>query len=82
MESRSFIIAAKLLINKIETVQHTLGNSYESQEIRKEIATELNALFAALYNPTLPSAFALRDIALQNGFHVDQRVLNNLSKYG
>lgn len=36
-------------------------------------------LFSGLLNPTLPSAYKLRDCALQHNFYVDPRVLQRIA---
>lgn len=78
MQSTTFIRAAKQMIERIE-----LSNSggETGTEDRAEIQKDLNALFAGLQNPTLPSAYRLRDAALDNGFQVSQAVQQRLSQH-
>lgn len=81
MESRAFIRSAQVLMDKI--VQGTEGNlqAYELQALGEELQKEVNQLFAGLSNPTLPSAYRLRDTALAAGLSVDGRVLQRLSQF-
>jgi hypothetical protein len=77
MESRTFIRYAAGLVKVIEETHNTIGTAVELREQREEV----QQLFAALQNPTLPSAFKLRDAALRNGFQVDPKVLNEMSRF-
>ena len=81
MESRAFIRYAAGLIEVIEETHDTIGTAVELREQREEVQRDINQLFAGLYNPTLPSAFKLRDAALRNGFQVNPKVLNDLSRF-
>lgn len=74
MESRLFIKAAKALIARIE-------NYNGDEEIGNDIQQELGHTFLRLQNPTLPSAYRLRDAALNHGFNVDQRVIQRLAQF-
>lgn len=74
MESRAFIKAAGATIAK-------LVQSSPRDENRDALQREVNQLFSGLQNPTLPSAYRLRDAALRNGFNVDQKVLQRLSQF-
>ena len=81
MESRSFIKAAGTLISKINTNRHLIGTAVELHTQREAVQKEVTQLFSGLQNPTLPSAYRLRDTALRNGFLVDAKVQQNLAKY-
>ena len=81
MESRVFIRYAAGLIKVIEDTHDTIGTAVELREQREEVQQDINQLFAGLQNPTLPSAFKLRDAALRNGFQVNPKVLNDLSRF-
>jgi hypothetical protein len=81
MESRVFIKAADQMIERIADFQGNFGTSDELRAKREVIQRDLTALFAGLYNPTLPTAFRLRDVAQRAGFSIDTRVLNNLSRF-
>jgi hypothetical protein len=81
MESRQFIKAAVVLTQRIK--DHDLMSSVAGKEDREEgnaIQKEVNAAFQGLQNPTLPSAYKLRDVAVDHGFNVDPRVLNRLAQ--
>lgn len=81
MESRQFIKAAAALTQRIkdnELVAGVSGN--QNREEDNAIQKELNAAFQGLQNPTLPSAYKLRDVALDYGFMVDQRVQGRLQQ--
>lgn len=81
MESRAFIKAADTLAVKIVAAQHYIGGFDEIKSNSDSIQRELNQLFAGLQNPTLPTAFRLRDIAYRNGFYIDQRALARLKDF-
>jgi hypothetical protein len=81
MESRVFIKAADQMIERIADFQDNFGTSDELRAKRDAIQKDVAALFAGLYNPTLPTAFRLRDTAQRAGFLIDSRVLNNLARF-
>lgn len=81
IESRAFIKAATLLVIKINDFQHVVGDHSELRAHGDNLQKEVNQLFSGLQNPTLPSAYRLRDTAYRNGFQVDPRVLNRLSQF-
>ena len=81
MESRVFIQSAGVLIEKIKKAQQTVGQAYELRAAHDALQKEIDQLFAGLQNPTLPSAFKLRDTSLRNGYSIDNRVLNNLARF-
>ena len=81
MESRAFIVAAKALVEKIENNRNTIGTADELQNQRENVQKEVGQLFAGLQNPTLPSAFKLRDVAMRNGFSVSPLTLNRLAQF-
>lgn len=80
MESTAFIKAAAVVTGKIKDLAITSGiSSYEEEaKAREAVQKELTQLFAGLKNPTLPSAFKLRDVAQAGGYSVDPRTLNFL----
>lgn len=59
----------------------TIGTADELQNQRETVQKEVNQLFSGLQNPTLPSAFRLRDTAMRNGFHVSPMALNRLAQF-
>lgn len=78
MESRLFIKAAVALTQRIK--DHVLLSTTvkEDREEGEAIQKAINNAFMGLQNPTLPSAYKLRDVALDNGFAVDPRVQHRL----
>ena len=81
MDSRAFILAAKTLIEKIEANRHTIGTAVDLQNQREEVQREVGQLFGGLQNPTLPTAFKLRDVAMRNGFFVNPKSLNEMARF-
>lgn len=81
MESRAFIKAAAALIEKIEIARDTLSTGDEQRATRDNLQKEVTALFNGLLNPTLPSAYRLRDVALRNGYAVDPKVQHRLAQF-
>jgi hypothetical protein len=80
MESRSFIKAAAVLIEKIKAVGGPATTQEEDHAMAQANQKELNNLFSGLSNPTLPSAYRLRDVALDYGYQIDPRVLQNIAR--
>ncbi len=76
MESRSFIKSAAALIEKIA---HNPANEV-SDEAAVTIQRELNLMFGGLQNPTLPSAYRLRDAAIKAGYTVAPQHLQRLAQ--
>jgi len=81
MQSMAFIKYAKELITKINVGTSPMSTLEEDRAWANGVQKELNSLFGGLQNPTLPSAFNLRDTALANGFQVDPRVLQRLASF-
>lgn len=81
MESTVFIREAKVLIEEIETfAAATLSHEeevYQGNNIQKMV----QQAFAGLQNPTLPSAYRLRDAAHNAGFYIDPKVLHRLAGF-
>ena len=81
MESRAFIREAKLLIADI-TAPVTAATTVEEDVARnKDLQKRINSLFQGLQNPTLPSAFNLRDAAVAPRFSVNPQVLHRLAQF-
>lgn len=81
MDSRQFIKVATSLVQRIK--DSALVSSVMDGDNREEdeaIQKQINAVFSGLQNPTLPSAYKLRDVALQHGFAVDSRVQHRLTQ--
>jgi len=81
MESRSFIKAAADLIKKIDDSQNTIGTAEQIRVQRDGLQKDVSQLFGGLQNPTLPSAYRLRDVALRNGYFVDPKVQHRLAQF-
>jgi len=80
MESRLFIKAAVSLIQRIKDHVLLSETVKEDREEGEAIQKAVSAAFMGLQNPTLPSAYKLRDVALANGFFVDPRVQHRLTQ--
>lgn len=81
MQSQAFIKAAATLITKVEDSQHTFGTQEDLRNQRDALQKEIGQLFSGLQNPTLPSAYRLRDAALRAGFHVQPLVMQRLAQF-
>jgi hypothetical protein len=80
MESRAFIKAAAVLIAKIAASQQTIGTADELRTQRDGIQKEITATFTGLLNPTLPSAYKLRDTALRSGYTINPLVSQRIQQ--
>jgi hypothetical protein len=80
MESRAFIRQSSTLVRKIYESQNTIGTAEQLRIQRENLQTEIRQLFAGLQNPTLPSAYRLRDTAMRYGFVVDAKILHRLAQ--
>ena len=83
MESRSFIKAATQLIKDIEDnrLVESVRNDSSSSSSRAKIQKEINRVFSTLQNPTLPSAYKLRDAAVANGYQVNRMVSEGIDHF-
>ena len=84
MESRSFIKAATQLIKEIEDnrlVESVRDHSQGGPDPRVKIQREINRVFSTLQNPTLPSAYKLRDAAVANGYQVNRVVQEGIDQF-
>ncbi len=77
MESRAFIRAATSLIGRIANMPARQATYEEEQAMQKEITQA----FIGLQNPTLPSAYRLRDAALKGGYNVSHQVQQRLAQF-
>lgn len=75
MDSRIFIKQAQALIGKMN---EEVGSGVQ---VNEETQREINNLFKSLDNPTLPTAYRLRDSALIAGYTVQPQVLNRLAQF-
>lgn len=81
MESRAFIKAAAVLIEKIEAAGNTIGTNTERDATRDALQKEVSSLMTANLNPTLPSAFRLRDVAKRAGYSIAPPVMQRLAAF-
>lgn len=81
MESRTFIKEATELVTEIKTFQAAYLSPEEELAQGSHLQRKITSLFSGLYNPTLPSAFKLRDAALGAGFQVDPRKIQALAQF-
>lgn len=80
MESRAFIRHSSKLATRIKMLKATAVTDEEMKTAKLEVQKELNQLFAGLQNPTLPSAYKLRDVAVANGFLVEPKIQHRLQQ--
>lgn len=71
MDSRLFIKSAGPLIDRVA----------DAGADRAAVQKEVTQLFSGLQNPTLPSAYKLRDAALANGYTVAEPVLQRIGDF-
>jgi hypothetical protein len=81
MDSRIFIRDAEMLISDIAIFKQAALTEEDEVNQGNALQKRTNALFTGLQNPTLPSAYKLRDAALEVGIHVDPRVLQRIASF-
>ena len=81
MESRTFIKEAKALIEEIRLSDVTSRSHEEEMAHSQSLQKRVTALFVGLQNPTLPTAYNLRDTAMEYGFTVSGQVLDRLRQF-
>jgi hypothetical protein len=81
IESRAFITEAAVLIEDIKNFQAAYLSHEEEVAQGTALQKRLNQSFAGLQNPTLPSAYKLRDAALGAGFFVDPKRQHLLASF-
>lgn len=83
MESRAFIKAATSLIAKIGEVRTMEGivSPAETRSQRENVQKEISSLFSGLQNPTLPSAYKLRDAAQEEGYALNPKIMQQLAHF-
>lgn len=81
MESRAFIREAAVLIEDIKTFKAAYLAPEDEREQGIALQKRTNALFSGLQNPTLPSAYKLRDAALDLGLFVNPQVLHRIASF-
>ena len=81
MDSRVFIKQAAELTRRISDLRLAeLTNIQVEQDSHQAVQKDLTAAYAGLQNPTLPSAYRLRDVALNAGYTIDPRVLHRIAQ--
>lgn len=83
MESRAFIkhaakLSNRIKLHKVSSITHDTDE--ETKAAKMEIQKELTQLFSGLQNPTLPSAYKLRDTAIANGFVIEPKIQHRLQQ--
>ena len=80
MESRAFIREAATVMREIDNYElaRNMGVAPVDPNTGVELRKRVTSLLAQLQNPTLPSAYKLRDKAIEVGIPVDQKVLHRL----
>ena len=81
MDSRVFIREAAGLITDIKTFQAAYLTPEEEMSEGTMLQKRIAGLFGSLQNPTLPSAYKLRDAALGAGFAIDSKRLHLLASF-
>lgn len=82
MESRAFLQEAKTLIDDIKSFQASYLPSPEEEMAQgTALQKRLNQTIMGLQNPTLPTAYRLRDAALGAGFFIEPKRLHWLSQF-
>ncbi len=81
MESRTFIKQAADLQRRIKDMA-TAGylDIEPTQDSRQAIQKDLSQTFTGLQNATLPSAYQLRDAAMQAGYTIDPKILHRIQQ--
>ena len=82
MDSRNFIKTATALRQEIKDFSVAHLSHEETQAQGGALQKDINAAFAGLQNPTLPSAEKLRDEALAAGFFVNPLVSQRIHEAG
>ena len=73
MDSRVFISEAKVLIDDIKAFQVAYLSPEDEMAQGTALQKRVNQAFLGLQNPTLPSAYKLRDVAMGAGFFVEPK---------
>ena len=81
MDSRIFIKEAAVLIEDIKTFKAAYLSPEEEQVQGNALQKRTNNLFLSLQNPTLPSAYKLRDACNDVGLFIDPRVLHRIASF-
>lgn len=81
MQSQLFIKEAAELIDDIKVFKSAYLSPEDEQVQGTALQKRTNALFSGLQNPTLPSAYKLRDACAEVGLFVNPQVLNRIASF-
>jgi len=81
MQSLMFIKEAAVLIDDIKAFKAAYLSPEDEQVQGAALQKRTNALFSGLQNPTLPSAYNLRDACAEVGLFVNPQVLHRLASF-
>ena len=81
MDSRVFIRDAAVLISDIKAFQASYLSPEDEMAQGTVLQKRITGLFGSLQNPTLPSAYKLRDAALGAGFSIETKKLHLLASF-
>jgi hypothetical protein len=81
MESMAFIREAATLMEDIKTFQAAYLSPEDEMAQGTALQKRVQQAFTGLQNPTLPSAYKLRDVALGAGFFVDPKKQHLLASF-
>ncbi len=81
MESRLFISEATALREEIKKFREAYLSPEEELAQGSALQKRLNFLYGGLQNPTLPSAYKLRDVATEAGFFIEPKRLHWLASF-
>lgn len=81
MESRIFIKEATTLIEDIKVFKEAYLSPEDEHVQGSALQKRTTALFQGLQNPSLPSAYKLRDACAEVGLFVDPKVLQRIAAF-
>lgn len=81
MDSRIFIKEAAALMEDIKTFQVAYLSPEDEMAQGTVLQKRITNAFASLQNPTLPSAYKLRDVAVGAGFSIKSEKLHWLTTF-
>lgn len=81
MDSRVFIRDAAVLIDDIKVFKAAYLSPEDEQVQGTSLQKRTNALFGGLQNPSLPSAYKLRDACAEVGLFVNPQVLHRIASF-
>ncbi len=81
MDSRVFIKEAAVLMEDVKSFQASFLTPEDEMAQGTALQKRIASAFTSLQNPTLPSAYKLRDIALGAGFFIEPKRLHLLASF-